>query len=38
MKTAPLTDYYEKQGSLRHIDGLGGLDEIQGRIRKAVGV
>jgi adenylate kinase len=37
-KTAPLTDYYEKQGAVRHIDGLGSVDEVEARIRKALAV
>jgi adenylate kinase len=38
MKTAPLTEYYEKQGTVRHVAGVGSLDEVQARIVKAVGL
>ena len=31
-KTAPLTAYYEKQGAVRHIEGIGSLEEVEGRI------
>jgi adenylate kinase len=35
--TAPLKAYYEKQGLLRTIDGVGSLDEIYASIKKAIG-
>ncbi len=36
-QTKPLIDYYEKQGKLRRIDGVGKMDDILGRIRKVLG-
>jgi len=35
-QTAPLVAYYEKQGVVRRIPGLGSVDDIQARVRKAV--
>lgn len=35
-QTAPLLDYYQRQGKLASIDGLGTADEIFGRVREAV--
>jgi len=35
-QTAPLLDYYERQGKLASIDGLGTADEIFSRVRQAV--
>lgn len=35
-QTAPLLDYYQRQGKLASIDGLGTADEIFGRVRQAV--
>jgi len=35
-QTAPLLKYYENQGKLASIDGLGTADEIAGRVRDAV--
>lgn len=35
-QTAPLLDYYGRQGKLATIDGLGTADEIFGRVREAV--
>ncbi|MDA1040224.1 MAG: adenylate kinase [Planctomycetota bacterium] len=35
-QTAPLLDYYARQGKLASIDGLGAADEIFGRVREAV--
>ncbi len=32
-KTAPLVDYYRRTGVLKEVDGLGGIPEIQDRIR-----
>ena len=36
-QTKPLIDYYEKQGKLRRIDGVGGMPEILERIKKVLG-
>jgi adenylate kinase len=36
-QTAPLVAYYEKQGVVRRIPGMGSVDDIQARVRKAVG-
>jgi adenylate kinase len=36
-QTKPLTDYYEKKGKLRHIDGVGKMDDILQRIQKVLG-
>jgi adenylate kinase len=35
-QTAPLKDYYAKQGLLRPINGVGNVDEIAAAIRKAI--
>jgi adenylate kinase len=35
-QTAPLLDYYGRQGKLASIDGLGTADEIFDRIRTAI--
>jgi len=35
-QTAPLLDYYARQGKLASIDGLGTADEIFSRVRQAV--
>lgn len=35
-QTAPLIDYYEKQGILKQINGLGSMDEITDRLRGAL--
>lgn len=35
-KTAPLLTFYKERGLLREIDGIGGLDEVQGRIARAL--
>ena len=37
-QTAPLVAYYEKQGVVRRIPGMGSVDEIQARVRGAVGL
>jgi adenylate kinase len=37
VQTAPLLDYYGRQGKLASIDGLGTADEIFARVREAVG-
>ncbi len=36
-QTAPLVDYYRRQGILREIDGVGSIDEIRARVMKALG-
>lgn len=36
-QTAPLLDYYSRQGKLASIDGLGDADEIFERVKAAVG-
>ncbi len=36
-QTKPLIDYYEKQGKLRKINGLGSIDEIFERIKAVLG-
>jgi len=36
-QTKPLVDYYKREGLLRPVDGIGSLDEIQTRIKKALG-
>ncbi len=36
VQTAPLLDYYDRQGKLASIDGLGTADEIFERVREAV--
>jgi adenylate kinase len=36
-KTAPLLDYYSNQGVLAAIDGMGSMDEVNGRIREVIG-
>ncbi len=35
-QTRPLIEYYREHGILKEIDGLGGLDEITGRIKEAL--
>jgi len=35
-QTAPLLDYYDRQGKLSSIDGLGNADEIFERVKQAV--
>ena len=37
IQTAPLLDYYARQGKLASIDGLGTAEEIFGRVKAAVG-
>jgi adenylate kinase len=37
-KTAPLLDYYGKQGLVRAVDGVGSLDEVTERLKQAIGV
>ncbi|NBT13097.1 MAG: hypothetical protein EBS56_05880 [Planctomycetia bacterium] len=36
VQTAPLLAYYERQGKLASIDGLGTADEIFARVRAAL--
>jgi len=36
-QTKPLIEYYERQGKLRHIDGVGKMDDILQRIQKVLG-
>jgi adenylate kinase len=36
-KTAPLLDYYGKKGLVRAVDGVGSLDEVTERLKKAIG-
>jgi adenylate kinase len=35
-QTAPLIDWYEKEGIHRHVEGLGTIDEIFGRVCEVV--
>ena len=35
-KTLPLIDYYEKKGKLVTIEGVGSIDEIYSKVKKAV--
>ena len=37
-KTAPLAAYYEKQGVVRHIDGLGTVEAVEARIQTKLGL
>jgi adenylate kinase len=34
--TAPVSAFYSSVGSLRHVDGLGTIDEVQSRIQSAI--
>jgi adenylate kinase len=36
-QTAPLVDYYRRQGTLREIDGVGSIDQIRARVMTALG-
>jgi adenylate kinase len=36
-QTAPLIDYYRRQGLLKDIDGVGRIEEIQQRVAHALG-
>jgi adenylate kinase len=36
-QTAPLVSYYEKRGVVRRVKGMGSVDDIQARVREAVG-
>ena len=35
-KTEPLVSFYEKAGLLTHVDGLGSIDDVSGRIGRAL--
>jgi len=35
-QTAPLVDVYAQRGLLSQVDGIGGIDEVTGRIRSAL--
>jgi adenylate kinase len=35
-QTAPIVPYYEKQGLVRKVDGVGALDEVSTRLRAAL--
>jgi adenylate kinase len=37
-KTAPLLDYYKKKGLVRAVNGVGSLDEVTARLKKAIGM
>jgi adenylate kinase len=37
-KTAPLLDYYGAKGIVKPVNGVGSLDEVTERIKKAVGI
>ena len=37
-QTKPLIEYYEKQGKVAHVDGVGTLEEVSARVKKALGV
>jgi adenylate kinase len=36
-KTAPLLDYYGNKGLVRAVDGVGPLDDVTARLKKAIG-
>jgi adenylate kinase len=36
-QTRPLSDFYARQGSLEKVDGIGSIEEVERRIRAAVG-
>lgn len=36
-QTRPLIEYYENEGILKQVDGVGSPEEITGRIRQALG-
>lgn len=36
-QTAPLVNYYRRQGALREIDGVGSIDQIRARVMTALG-
>jgi adenylate kinase len=35
-QTAPVADFYAKRGKLQVVDGVGGLDEVTARIKRAL--
>ncbi|WP_367346898.1 adenylate kinase [Stenotrophomonas bentonitica] len=35
-QTAPVVDFYAGRGTLARVDGVGGLDEVESRIRAAI--
>ena len=35
-QTQPLLEYYEGRGALKRVDGIGGIEEIQARIREVL--
>ena len=37
-KTAPLLDYYRKRDLVRPVDGVGTLDEVTDRLKRAIGL
>ena len=37
-KTAPILGYYQQQGIVKTVSGMGSLDEVEGRIKAAIGV
>lgn len=36
-QTKPLFDYYERKGLLRHVDGMGGIDDVTRAMFSAIG-
>jgi adenylate kinase len=37
-KTAPLTGHYNRTGSLRRVDGVGSVEEVEQRLLRALGI
>jgi adenylate kinase len=37
-QTAPVADFYAKRGTLQVVDGVGGLDEVTARVKRALKV
>jgi adenylate kinase len=37
-ETAPLAEYYARDGRLRRVEGLGEVDEVEGRVQSALGL
>ncbi|HEX8777805.1 MAG TPA: adenylate kinase [Rhodanobacter sp.] len=37
-QTAPVADFYAKRGKLQVVDGVGGLDEVTARVKRALKV
>ncbi|MEW9573610.1 adenylate kinase [Rhodanobacter sp. Si-c] len=35
-QTAPVADFYAKRGTLQVVDGVGGLDEVTARVKRAL--